>query len=744
MSLVICSNNTDEQSQTAGQDGSIFKPWSFRNDMSSNMSLPADCQVALQSAKIHMDGSISLGDLSSRTFYWWFGKVPGGSMGATSVYFAPDIRETTSQAVKVVLFANEESKVETNIIGLKNELQAALNRSCFHPNLHSRIVVNVKYDAGTGQFTGFEFNFNEEITTASMKPVNRIPYNDTSMVLDALSGPQRRYQVLGPAPTQGREIPPYSVTRVVGDPTADPPIPAFLEMTMNVFVGDKSESVVLNVPPLNLKGEDATSVNRGGQAAFNISKLGPGAGKIDRGKFAVGLSRPALEQFGNARGGRIYPSWYHDRNGGDQPEWMNYFDYAVGCNMLQDEDGQIGSEGHLRLFHAVANSRLDTAVGGDPQSTTAEWLFTPKIQALKYGDGTGTTEDTGCDPRVVGAAGFTAEFGYDYRQNALAITGVVFTVSAQRVLVQLYDKNLLDGTHIKYTIASYDASRPKKSNLKPVDQGCWSLLPQVTINNEDAPAGEHTVKFERFDGVDNLYTDTTGGTWDMLSYGAGPNPATGSRGIGGINEGRSSWELVNGTFNNSDVMVREINDRRILNYNVLADLANQYVYDEVGATAPFNFTRQKQVLILQEQPIDNFPHTELASATRLLGFVNRSVVDFSVLNAAHNFVVDSITVPQLLPTSSIFVRLHGFNQETTNAKARGKSDIIAHLPRFDGLASSGPLYLEPNNLVYLDLNNPNEIKVNSFDLSLCYSNEQYAENLTGTTIIVLHFRAKPK
>ena len=70
MSLVICSNNANEQDPMLGTDGSIFKPWSFRNDMSSTMTLPADCQVALQSAKIQMDGSVVLGEKASRIFYW--------------------------------------------------------------------------------------------------------------------------------------------------------------------------------------------------------------------------------------------------------------------------------------------------------------------------------------------------------------------------------------------------------------------------------------------------------------------------------------------------------------------------------------------------------------------------------------------------------------------------------------------------------------------------------------------------
>ena len=96
----------------------------------------------------------------------------------------------------------------------------------------------------------------------------------------------------------------------------------------------------------------------------------------------------------------------------------------------------------------------------------------------------------------------------------------------------------------------------------------------------------------------------------------------------------------------------------------------------------------------------------------------------------------------MISSKSIFVRLDNFTQESMNAFNKNTSKIIAHLPRFDGVNESGPLYLEPKNMIYLDLNNSEEIPANSFDISLCYSDETYADSLTGTTIIVLHVKEK--
>jgi hypothetical protein len=46
--------------------------------------------------------------------------------------------------------------------------------------------------------------------------------------------------------------------------------------------------------------------------------------------------------------------------------------------------------------------------------------------------------------------------------------------------------------------------------------------------------------------------------------------------------------------------------------------------------------------------------------------------------------------------------------------------------------------------MWLDLDNAQELKVSSFDISMVYVNEQFCKSLTGQTIVVLAFRKKPK
>ena len=71
-----------------------------------------------------------------------------------------------------------------------------------------------------------------------------------------------------------------------------------------------------------------------------------------------------------------------------------------------------------------------------------------------------------------------------------------------------------------------------------------------------------------------------------------------------------------------------------------------------------------------------------------------------------------------------------------------RSNIIAHLPRFDGQVETGRIYHEPKNLIFLDIGNSEPLTINSFDISFCYSNEQYCTALTGQSVVVLYIKGK--
>jgi hypothetical protein len=136
-----------------------------------------------------------------------------------------------------------------------------------------------------------------------------------------------------------------------------------------------------------------------------------------------------------------------------------------------------------------------------------------------------------------------------------------------------------------------------------------------------------------------------------------------------------------------------------------------------------------------------------ANVIRKLGFNQPYDESFTHVGAgatALGVVFTSDSLPTFKSGQSIFVRVSNLSQRSLNAFKGNNSQIIGHLPRFDGQAETGRLYYEPSEIMWLDLDNAQDLKVSSFDLSFVYVNEQFVKAMTGQSIVCLAFRKKPK
>ena len=132
--------------------------------------------------------------------------------------------------------------------------------------------------------------------------------------------------------------------------------------------------------------------------------------------------------------------------------------------------------------------------------------------------------------------------------------------------------------------------------------------------------------------------------------------------------------------------------------------------------------------------------TNECSSSRILGFEGQPV---SIPTATTDLTTTNLSasVPKLISNISLFIRLNNFTQTSMNARKGTSSKIVAHLPRFDNSGNeTGGLYFSPNELVYLSLNNPEEILINSFDVDFVYENEQLCTALSGKSIVCFHIR----
>lgn len=286
-------------------------------------------------------------------------------------------------------------------------------------------------------------------------------------------------------------------------------------------------------------------------------------------------------------------------------------------------------------------------------------------------------------------------------------TQIKFTASGEIMKLEVYN----NGTKSWEVVTDYNSTENDNVQFKPINQACWCLHPVLGVfsNTAGTECSLEITKFNTPPKANLLTYDPTtverGGWFETLEL----------EGVAHID----CFELEQREWNrsNSEALTKEF---------VGLNASGGVDYDNV--------------LILE--PDETYGGTYGANGRQILGF-NNSIVDEYATEDISQKVFESDFPPSLASSMAMFVRLNNFGQNVVNSYTGNKSKILAHLPRFDNTQSTGRLYFEPNNLVWIDLENPAELNITEFDISFCYVNEQYATVLTGQSIVVLYFREKP-
>lgn len=136
--------------------------------------------------------------------------------------------------------------------------------------------------------------------------------------------------------------------------------------------------------------------------------------------------------------------------------------------------------------------------------------------------------------------------------------------------------------------------------------------------------------------------------------------------------------------------------------------------------------------------------TEDLNTELIFGFNNRPIVETpSVIGGASPFTLSffSDEIPSLKATSSLFIRVRNMTFDSVNFSKSATSKILYHLPSFsnDG-TSTGALYFEPSERVYLKLNNIVDQFITTMEVDIVNADETLAEDVTGKTTVIFHIR----
>jgi hypothetical protein len=298
---------------------------------------------------------------------------------------------------------------------------------------------------------------------------------------------------------------------------------------------------------------------------------------------------------------------------------------------------------------------------------------------------------------------------YNLNTNSGNYQKVKFTLSGQKVKIELIDDGDASVVLIDYQADATD----KRHNLPPISQTKWQMHPILYIESDEVDY-DNTLTVEEYVPCSDLTNfDITKDSWNFSS-----------------------------AFDYVDLLGDQIENRPYNNYDNGDDGLTTYAGISEEANAVIELSN-----IIITKPDSVYVPSHSANTSEILGFVGVSpFTDFTYADE-ETVIQDftSVSIPSMTTPKSLFVRLGNMTQSVMNAHNGNRSSIIAHLPKRDESGNElGSLFYEPSERVYLDLGNSNPIPINSFDISISYVNEQFAEIVSGQTIVCLLFREKPK
>ena len=145
----------------------------------------------------------------------------------------------------------------------------------------------------------------------------------------------------------------------------------------------------------------------------------------------------------------------------------------------------------------------------------------------------------------------------------------------------------------------------------------------------------------------------------------------------------------------------------------------------------------KTVLIMGNASIDyNCPKNSTVQPA--LGF--KDVVNLSSGTYPTNYEFLSSTKPKGMTEKNMYVRLGNLPVRTFNGVSHSQSQIVGTIPRFSDEQTTGQLFYEPQNLMYLKLNNPRELHLNQLSVEIVNSDETPATDLQDFTAVHFHIK----
>ena len=771
MSLIITSSNQDSFDQTSYGTG-LTDPASYQNFFKSPIILKPHSEIAVQSVKITRSG-VGISDDLVYAMYW--GKLPGSNLDSDDDFLeAPYVEDiepsltapldtmgcSPTRPVFITIPKGEYTQIE-----FAKELQFRTEKVIKETFEHVKsVTINPETetaDDGDGEsrdpFQGWSWRIEQSAdngsdTGSNLAQMDWTPYIDKQTLnCNAETGIADKPDRYDP-PAIGQYNDKFYTDRF----TATVPGPA----GPNTSRITKAENVGIT------KGPHAEAIGVGtplglstGRCVFDIS--GISAGTDGTSGWTVGLTRNQVtnykssatkDQPENQFRKRDIPYGFDDLDG-DVPgigggEWSHppraipqFYDFAVEWT----------SKGSLRVFHNNAGTN-----GG----ATGFRSLTTHLTELLYKD-MGQTKFTNASM----SAGYWDQ--------------IKFEATGERIELQMRVK--ATGAWVDLITDAY--STVNGEVFKPIAMSCNLLFPKIYIHKEgdyidlveweggtngEAPPGDPTGTAPSEGQPQSYWTVRKYGMdlWNPKKYGA----------IDDYGE-PGDWELPANSQQfkaeyKAQKLEHEIDTARCNQIGVGTDPAyTTYVNALLNADNGINY---EWAILTQPSKRYGIGYGEdvqsrMSNVKSILGMTTGAYEENNAGTAAYssrttdvdwvygfNHILEgggtsrnytnmySQQSPKALAQGQLFVRVSSLPHNSFNGCQRSISKILYGLPRWDARGNTtGSLYYEPNERVYLDLNyNENNQILNDLSVQLVNINEEVAKDLKGNTCVIFHIRQK--
>ena len=648
--FVICANDV-----ASIDSGSNFNSaFSFQNYLQDTITLPPNCEVAVQSVKINRNGQLVISRDSDFGFY--FGEQ------------TLDRKLVTSICKKV---ANSITRGQYNPSDLTDIIKNMISDAMYHPEIYLQNTVSVRTDAN-GLFDGFHFRYGQlpahsgvnDFTTIVQtiqdafpeRPRSGLTYNSTNHRITALGA------------ETGGDVGPgnnFNLCQVITAP------------------------MCLNNGYYEVNVGDLRDVGGSGTSAWSVGLCRSLENRLRPPHFRTGTDADFADPATRVS------DVYENRE--------QFYDFVVSA--VQPTQGQ---NRFIRVYHAIKNPREDNTI------TMKEIKY--YLRPGSAWEGTAAAA-TGCNwsQTMVPAANRGPKKGQKLR---FYINNEVISCD------MLFEDSVGDGTDVSAWIplvtdpTTDEPLFAKQFYFKPICDSCRMLYPRIWIKR----GGRHVVLVN---GRQRHKLSGDTGQYDASSY------------------GRPNLDFM--ALKESENEMADIIDLDTRFYN---DYTDDEVYEYAGINGDSVADGYDFGMIFTDN-VYGAPWTLSGNAAEVFGFQIDGTDDGEYFatpidDGSGNFIaeINSDTRPVMEAINSVFVALKNIRVKSYNANKTARSQILYQIPRFDnaGTSTGGGLYFEPSERLYISCNNPEPLVINTFEINLVNHDETLAQDITGRTVVCLHFR----